>query len=76
MSDFKVIDTVSAYQIEPGDLFRVEGSVYRALSVRDWADSVQVTVESLDDAVDDDEIIMDAWSEIDILAYNYDGIEV
>lgn len=76
MSDFKVIDTISVYQIEPGDLFRVEGNLYRAISIEDLGDSVLVTVESLDDAVDDDEIIMDAFSEIDILAYDYDGVEV
>ena len=77
MNDFKVIDTISAWQLENGDLFEIEGSVYRALAIIDDYDNVvDIMVESLDDALDDDQIILDPDDEIRLVAYNYDGIEV
>jgi len=76
MNEFKVIDTISAYQLEFGDLFEVEGNTYRAGSVLDDGDSIQILVESLDDAIDDSDIILDADDEVHLLAYNYDDVEV
>lgn len=76
MDDFKVVDTINAYQLGPGDMFRVENDLYRAISIEDDGIDVVVTVESLDDpTINGDEIILDAFSEIDILYYNYDGVE-
>ena len=76
MNEFKVIDTISAYQLEFGDLFEVQGYTYRAGSVLDDGDSIQILVESLDDAIDDTDIILDADDEVRLLDYNYDGVEV
>lgn len=76
MSDFKVIDTVAAWSIEEGDLFEAEGQCYRAIVVIDEGDSIEIHVESLDDALDDDELIFDAHYEVNLLDYNYDGVEV
>jgi hypothetical protein len=76
MSDFKVIDTILAYQLENGDLFEVEGHIYRVSLIRDDGDSIQISVECQDDALDDDEIILDPDDDVRLLDYNYDGVEV
>lgn len=76
MDDFKVIDTIDAYQLGPGDLFKAEGIVYRAIQVTDEGTYIAVYVECLDDVFDDEEIALDPDQQIDILAYDYDGIEV
>lgn len=78
----KVLYTTPADSLEPGDYVRirttedddyVEGSV---LSVSDGDDTVTITVSSESDYGDSREVDV-KWDErIDVLAQDYDGVEV
>lgn len=76
MTELNAIDTISADTIEAGDVFVAYGETYEAIKVSDDGDSIIVTVNSLDETDETDEIILDPFDRVEVVSYDYSDVEI